>query len=348
MMKRKSIAILLTVALCMVLIAGCSGAASSAAPAQSAPAPSESAQAPQAPAFKPTKTIELLVPNSAGGGTDIFARTIEKIARENKFIDVPINVVNKPGGSTSVCFGYMLTKKGDDHTIACASTTFWTTPLSGTAPYNYTDFTPLGEMSVDNLVLAMDPNLGLKTIEDVIAYAKAHPGDLSFSGSSLISEGSMLTYALSEASGCEFKPVPFDSGGDAMTAVLGGHISGTWTNPVEAKAHFDSGALIPVAAATETRIADYPNLPTLKEKGYDVSIVQHRIIVGVPGMSQEAIDFYSDLLKKVYETPEFKEYLTSNSLTPSLVVGADFAKLSDKVGETYRPLIEKILADQAK
>jgi tripartite-type tricarboxylate transporter receptor subunit TctC len=116
----------------------------------------------------------------------------------------------------------------------------------------------------------------------------------------------------------------------------------TWTNPVEAKAHFETGALVPVVAATEKRIADYPDVPTLIEKGYDVTIVQHRIIVGAPGMSKEAIAFYSDLIKKIFDTPEFQEYLKSNSLTPSLVVGEDFAKLSDKVGETYTPLIKKI------
>lgn len=345
MMKRRSIAILLAAALCTALMAGCGGTSSE--PPASAADPAAPAQSSEAASFKPTKTIELLVPNAAGGGTDIFARTLEKILRENQLVDVPITVVNKPGGSGSVCFGYMLTKDGDDHTIACASTTFWTTPLSGNAPYDYTDFTPLAEMSVDNLVLAMDPKLGLDTIEKVLEYAKEHPGELTFSGSSLISEGSMLTFALAGASGCEFKAVPYDSGGDALTAVLGGHIAGTWTNPVEAKAHFESGALVPVAAATDERIVGYPDLPTLKEKGYDVTIVQHRIIVGAPGMSQEAIDFWSDTFAKVFETPEFKAYLEDNSLTPSLFVGEDFARLSDEVGETYRPLIEQILAEQA-
>jgi putative tricarboxylic transport membrane protein len=356
---KKAQLIFMAVLMGLSLLAGCTAAstpAASAAPApqvsSSAPAPASSSSGEKAPAspaasWKPSGTVELLVPNSPGGGTDIFARTLEKIIRENKLADVTINVVNKPGGSGAVSFGYMLTKRGAGNIISAASTAFWTTPLSGTTEYSYDVFTPLAIFAMDPLMLMVKSDSAINSVEDLVEYSKANPNKFTFAGSSVISEGGLLTFALKKATGCEYKYVPYEGSGEVLTAMLGGHVDGGWMNVSEAASMLASGDLKPIALATEERMSLYPDIPTFKEKGYNVTISQYRHLMGTPDMPPEAVAFWGDLFEKVYNTPEFAAYLTENALTGYFVGPQKYDAVCREIGEMYAPLVKEALASDA-
>ena len=338
---KKRLSVLLSIVICLGLVAGCGTASSaSAAPAQASGASEVAESAPAA--FTPGKTVEVIVPNSAGGGTDIFARKVIEII--NQYDMVPgttFEVINKGGASGTIGGAYVLSQKGNDDILIFCSTAFWTTPISGTATYSYTEFTPLVEMSTDVLVLAVGKNSGYSTIEEFIEAAKSGEGAVSIAGSSVTSEGGLLNVAFQDEIGCITKWVPYESGGDAVTAVMGGHVDATWTNYGEIQQQIETGDLVILAAATPERLEGLPDVPTMQELGYNVEIEQHRHIAGAPEMSEEAIAFYDDLFQRVYDTPEFTEYIENNMLTPGFVPHAQWAQEYLEVGEYYQGLFDK-------
>jgi putative tricarboxylic transport membrane protein len=300
----------------------------------------------EASEWKPSKTVEFMVPNSPGGGTDIFARTLEKVLRENHLVDVPITIINKPGGSGAVNFAYILSKRGDGHTLSAASTAFWTTPLSGTTNYKFSDFTPLANFAMDPLILMVKGDSPINSAQELVEYAKVNPGKFVFGGSSLITEGGLLTFALENAGQCRFKYVPYDGSGDALAALLGGHIQGGWMNVSEASALLKSGNLKSIAIALEKRLDAYPDLLTLKEQGYDVTLAQYRHVVGPPEMPAEAVEFWGEAFEKAYNTSEFKAYLEENGQIGLFTGPEKYAVTCIELGNVYAPLVEKALAEE--
>ncbi|MBI3915526.1 MAG: hypothetical protein HY322_00770 [Betaproteobacteria bacterium] len=112
------------------------------------------ADVPKVPAssWKPDKAVEFVVQAAAGGGSDIFGRTIAKIMSDEKIVTVPINVVNKPGGSGAVAYSYLSRTKDDPHVIATATGGYITTPVQGKSPVSYKDFTNLAVLCVEDYV----------------------------------------------------------------------------------------------------------------------------------------------------------------------------------------------------
>lgn len=338
MLKSKVFRATLVILLTFTLLIGCSSTSSGSSETEGSPESNTSNY--------PENPIEIVVPNNAGGGTDIFARTLEEIIRENKFVDVNMTILNKGGGSGAIGNSYVLTKSNTDNTLLTVSTAFWTTPLSGSVPYSYEDFTPIVDMAIDPLILMVNKDCEFNTLEEILEFTKKNPKKFIIGGTSITSEGSILTHAIKNESGAEFKYIPYDSSAEAVTGLLGGHIDGSFINPSEAGDHVKVGNFKTIAVATEERLEEFPDVPTIMESGLDVSIAQHRHVVGPPGMSEEAVSFWGDVFKKVYDTPEFKEYLNSNSLTGHFYGPEEYATYIKKIGNTYKPLIEEIMEEK--
>lgn len=353
---RRILSMLLVGTLCMGALIGC---AQTAAPAASEAAPAESAAAPEAaseaaseaapaeaeaPAFTPAKKVEVIVPNAAGGGTDIFARKVVEIINQYDFCNgTTFTVENKGGASGAIAGGYVLGQRGNDNLILFASTALWTTPLSGKADYKYTDFTPLVEMSQDVVVLAVGGGTPYNTIEEFIEDAKSEDDKISFCGSSITSEGGLLSIAFQKATGAKTKYVPYDSGGEAVIAVMGGHVTATWTNYGEIEQQIQSGDIRVLAVASGERLPELPDVPTMLELGYDVELVQERHIAAAPDMSEEAQHYWSDIFAQVYETPEFKQYLKDNALNPHFTPVDEWKEEYVHIGEIFKPLLDEAI-----
>ncbi len=129
----------------------CLAAAIAAAPLGTALAQQSGTSIPKLPSssWKPDKPVEFVVQASAGGGSDIFARTIARVLADEKIVTVPINVVNKAGGSGAIAYSYLNQKKGDPHVIATATGSYITTPIQGHSPVSYKNFTNLAQLAVE-------------------------------------------------------------------------------------------------------------------------------------------------------------------------------------------------------
>ena len=291
----------------------------------------------------PSRTVEVVVPFAPGGGTDNLMRTITGIIDQNKWSPVALNVVNRAGGSGAVGYTYLINKKGDPHVIAGAAPTIVSAKIEGRLPADHRDgMTVLMIVAIDELMLSVRTESPFKTIEEFVKAAKDRPGQLNVCGTGTNSEDHIFAYLFEKAASIKFKYVPFQSGGECVTALMGGHVDAGIMNPNEIVAQTEAKKARNLAVAAKKRMPDAKDVPTFAEKGYEFYWEQMRGVVGTAGMPPEAVKFWTDTLKKVVATKEWKEnYIKRNLLTPVEWTGEEGAAYLDSL----RPKYEKALSD---
>ncbi|HEX6212804.1 MAG TPA: tripartite tricarboxylate transporter substrate binding protein [Methylomirabilota bacterium] len=284
----------------------------------------------------PSRPIEVVVPFAPGGGTDNLMRTIVGIIDENKWSPVPINVNNRAGGSGAIGYTYLLNKKGDPHVIAGAAPTIVSAKVEGRLPGNHRDMTVLMIVAIDELMLSVRSESKYQTIEDFVKDAKARPGQLTIAGTGTNSEDHIFTYLFEQAAGIKVKYVPFNSGGECTTALMGGHVDAGVMNPNEIVAQVEAKKARNLAIAAKKRLEDAPDLPTFAEKKMEFYWEQMRGVVGTGGMPPEAVKWWVDTLKKVTDTKKWKEgYIRRNLLTSVQWTGEEANKYLDGLNSKY-------------
>jgi putative tricarboxylic transport membrane protein len=290
----------------------------------------------------PSRPIEVVVPFAPGGGTDNLMRTIVGIIDENKWSPVPINVNNRAGGSGAIGYTYLLNKKGDPHVIAGAAPTIVSAKVEGRLPGNHRDMTVLMIVAIDELMLTVRSESKYQTVEDFVKDAKARPGTLTVAGTGTNSEDHIFTYLFEQAAGIKVKYVPFNSGGECTTALMGGHVDAGVMNPNEIVAQVEAKKARNLAIAAKKRLEDAPDLPTFAEKKMEFYWEQMRGVVGTGGMPPEAVKWWVDTLKKVTDTKKWQEgYIRRNMLTSVQWTGEEANKYLDGLNGKY----EKALGD---
>jgi putative tricarboxylic transport membrane protein len=284
----------------------------------------------------PSKNIEVVVPYAPGGGTDNMVRTITGIMDENKWSPMPINVNNRPGGSGTVGYSYLITKKGDSHVIAGATPMIVSGKLQGRLSGNHRDaMTVLMIVAIDELMLSVRTDSPYKTLEDFVAAARAKPGQLTIGGTGVHNEDHIFAHLFEQAAKIKLKYVPFNSGGEATAALMGGHIDAGIMNPNEIVAQVEAGKAKNLAVAAHKRMTGAPDLPTFAEKGMPFYWEQMRGVVGPANMAPEAVAWWQDTLKKVVATKKWDEYIKTNLLTPTAMTGEEANKYLDGITGNY-------------
>ncbi|MFZ7104058.1 MAG: tripartite tricarboxylate transporter substrate binding protein [Peptococcaceae bacterium] len=329
---KKILALLLAVMLVASVAAGCTSGSEK----------EEAKQGGEKPAY-PERPIELVVPFSAGGGSDIFARSMVKIINDNKWVSQPLNVVNKPGGSGSIGYAYVAEKKADPYYSATVSSSFYTAPLLGNSPVSYKDFQPVAGLAMDTLALFVRTESDIQSVKDVVERSEANPKSLSMGGTSGTSDDAVMHRVLQDEAGIEIKYVPFESGGQAMTALLGGHVDLVWANPGEALNQVEAGKARAIVVASEERIPGFEDVPTLMEEGIDAKLAQFRGFILPKDAPPEAVEYWEDVLKKLHESEAWQEdYIKKNSITPRFLGQEEFAEAIVELSDMYAEIFEKI------
>ena len=294
----------------------------------------------------PTRPIEVVVPFAPGGGTDNLMRSIVAIIDENKWSPVPINVVNRAGGSGVVGYTYLLGKKGDPHVIAGGTPGVVSLKVEGRLPAGHRDgMTVLMIMAMDELMLSVRSESKFHTIDEFVKAAKERPGQLTVAGTGTNTEDHIFTYLLEQAAGIKLKYVPFQSGGECTTALMGGHVDAGVMNPNEIIAQVEAKKARNLAVAAKKRMPDAPDVPTFAEKGYEFYWEQMRGVVGTANMPPEAVKWWVDTLRKVAASKRWQEqYIKRNLLTPVDWTGEQANQYLDGLRGKY----EKALADLKK
>ncbi|MGH7322929.1 MAG: Bug family tripartite tricarboxylate transporter substrate binding protein [Candidatus Rokuibacteriota bacterium] len=305
-----------------------------------------------AAAWEPTKPVEFVVPAGTGGGADVMARLIAPLVEKHKLSPKPLVVVNKPGGAGAEGFTHVKAKKGDAHTIIITLSNLFTTPLHTGVPFNWKDLTPLGRLALDEFILWVNTDRpdkkDFKTAQEYIAAVKERSaGDsrVKMGGTGTAQEDQIITIQLEQALGLKFTYVPFKGGGEVCVNLVGNHLDSTVNNPAECAGHWKAGKVRPLAVFDGARLSWAPgwgDIPTAKEAlGVDIQYLMLRGIFGPPDMPKDAVDFYTGMLKKVYDTPEFQKYLSENALKASWLTGPEFVKWLEGAEALHKDLMAK-------
>ena len=275
-------------------------------------------------AWQPSKPVEFIIMAGQGGGADVYARYIAGMIEKHKLAPVPFVPVNKVGGAGAVAMDYVKGKQGDPHTIMITLSSFVMTPLMQKLPFGHKDFTPISLVALDNFFLWVHNDSPWKSVKDFVAAAQKE--SLTVGGTGSKQEDELIFTFFEQKAGLKpFKYVPFKGGGTVAASLVGNQVAATVNNPSEALPHHPSKVRI-LATFAEQRHKQFPDLPTMKELGYDVSYQMMRGIFGPPNMPAEAREYHAALMKRVFDLKEFQEFLDKNVLDPKYLAGDEFGR----------------------
>jgi tripartite-type tricarboxylate transporter receptor subunit TctC len=288
----------------------------------------------------PTKPITLEVGYGAGGSTDLPARALAEAA--GRILGQPVVVVNKPGGGSSVMLSELKTAKPDGYTLGVLSTGGILSAHMRKVPYHpINDFDCILQYSVYQYGLVVKADSPFKTLKDLISYAQANPGKIKYSTSGAGTPQHLVMVQLGEATKAKWIHIPFGGGNEAITALLGGHVDCS-AQTTEWKAQVDAGRLRLLAILMNQRMADYPNVPTLMELGYNIAAPSIIGLVAPKGLTKDRLKILHDAFYKAMQDPGFKKSLAQFDLPVVYRNSEDCAKLSKELYESSGKLIEKL------
>ena len=288
--------------------------------------------------WKPTKTLEVIVHTAPGGGNDLLARAVAQMLEKEKLLPVRMQVINKPGGNGAVAAAALSEKKGESNTLGFITSVWIANPLTTSeAKVTLQDLTPVANLLREPAMFAVRADSPYKTLKDFIEAARAKPGELKQSGGSVTSRDNIIRQTLQTSTGTKWAFVSFQGGGERLAALLGGHVDLMVIEPQEAGEQIRAGKLRVLAQLADKPLPSYPNVPTLKQAGYDVvATPQIRAVVAPPGIPKEALAYYEDLFLKLSQTASWKKYVEDYQLEDSYSTGTDLGKSIAQIEKDMR------------
>ena len=296
------------------------------------------ASAPAFAGWEPTKPVEIVVAAGAGGASDQMARMMQAAIQKNNLMKEPTVVSLKGGASGGEALIYMKSSEGDPNKLLIAYSLIYMLPLSAKIPFNWRELTPVSVIALDQFVL-WDSAEGPKSVKEFIEAAKAASPPFKMGGTGSKREDHVLTVFIEQKTGAKFSYLPYKSGGEAATQLVGGHIASNVNNPSEnleiwragqarALCVFDKERISYTAKVTDTQ--SWHDIPTCKEEGLDVQYLMLRAMF-LPGkVTAEQQAFYVDLFQKVSQTAEYKDYMEKQALKPIFITGKDMERFLEE------------------
>ena len=298
-------------------------------------------------AWEPTKPVEIVVAAGAGGASDQMARMMQAVIQKNNLMKQPMIVTLKGAASGAEALLYMKGSDGDANKVLIAYSLIYMLPLSAKIPFNWRELTPVSVIAMDQFVL-WDNAEGPKTVKDFIAAAKASSSPFKMGGTGSKREDHVLTVFMEKKTGAKFSYLPYKSGGEAATQLVGKHTESNVNNPsenlevwragqVRALCVFDKERIAYKTKVTETQ--SWNDIPTCKEEGLDMQYLMLRAMF-LPGkVKPEETAFYEDLFKKVTLTAEYKDYMEKQALKPVFITGKDMLKFLEEDDKVNKDLM---------
>ncbi len=299
-----------------------------------------------APAWEPTKPVEIVVAAGPGGASDQMARMMQAAIQKNNLMEQPMVVSLKGGASGAEGLIYMKSSEGDANKVLIAYSLIYMLPLSAKIPFNWHDLTPVAVVALDQFVLWTNAAQPYGNVEQFIAAAKVASAPFKMGGTGSKREDQVLTAFLEKKTGARFVYLPYKSGGEAATQLVGNHTQSNVNNPSENLEVWRAGQVRPLCVFDSERISyrakvtesqSWNDIPTCREAGLDIQYLMLRAIF-LPGkVTPEQREFYVTLFERVTQTPEYKDYMEKQALKPVFLSGKDmerFLENDDKLNST--------------
>jgi tripartite-type tricarboxylate transporter receptor subunit TctC len=287
--------------------------------------PPTGAQAQSAAAY-PAKAIRIVVPFPAGGTSDILSRAIgQKLTEEWK---QPVVVDNRPGASANIGAEIVVKSPPDGYTLLCASTIHTINPsLYSKLAYDpVKDFTAITLIATTSQVLAVHPSLPVRTVKELISYAKKRPGQINYSSAGNGSQPHLTAELFKTRTGIDIVHVPYKGAPPAMNDLLAGHVALSFATSPSAVPHVKSGKLRALAVSTARRVSALPDVPTIDESGvpgFEASGANG--LVGPAGMPAGIVEKLHAAVVKIVKEPAMSKFLSEQGADPYTTTPAEYA-----------------------
>lgn len=293
---------------------------------------------PASAAGYPEKNPRLVVPYAAGGGTDVMARTVTQFMEET--LDTKIVVVNMPGAGGQIGTAEVAAARPDGYTLLIASSSdYLLAPCLNSDPgFVFSDFTPVAIFNDTASSIIAKPGSQFKTFAELIGYAKANPGKVTFSTSG--DAHVLLAAMIEQVAGVTVSTVGYSGGGESLNAVMGGHVEAAIIDKMFIKQAEQADCKALGVAGAERFSTILPDVPTLKEQGFDITDNQHRLLLVPAATPKEVVDVLTDAVIKFGGSKEFDDKLTSLNEVKKIETGEALAKYIDSQAEMFKNIVE--------
>jgi putative tricarboxylic transport membrane protein len=274
----------------------------------------------------PSRSIEFVVHTAPGGGTDLFARVVTDILQKEKIVAQPLLVANRTGGGGAIAYTHIKSRRGDPYTVMTIATgTLLTNAARTELGLGLDIYTPLAFFALDPQAVMVAADSKFATFKDLIEAARKQPDTIVCAVTSPGGSGRLALYMIEKATGTKFRFVSFKGGGDAVLAVLGGHVQFTTENVSEAFASIEAKQMRVLAMTTERRLTQMPDIPTLTELGTPVQVGTGRGFSMPAGVPKEAAAFMEAALEKAHKSKAWQEFAHKNVFENRWMGSAQFA-----------------------
>lgn len=285
------------------------------------------------------QSVKILIPANPGGGWDQTGRTLGKVMAENKLV-AGVQYDNKGGaGGTIGLAQFVNASKGDPNALLIGGQAMVSAVELNSSAVKVQQATPLARLVAEYSVIVVPANSPYKTMADVIKDFKANPGSVSWGAGSAGSTEHLLIGQIAKAVGVEgtkINYIAFKGGGEAVPAIIGGHVKVGASGLGEFAEHIRSGKMRALAVSSPTKM---DNIPTLKEQGIDVVFGNWRGVWGAPGITPAQRDTLIKSVKATTETKEWKGMLEKMGWTPVVITGDEFGKFVDEESKSLGQLV---------
>ena len=291
----------------------------------------------------PTRPIELVSPTSAGSGTDIYARALADIVRREKLLPQLFVVQNRTGGGGLIAYNYFQTKRGDPYVMLAATGTVAIMAARADVNIGIENYTPLALFAMDPQAIMVGADTPYKTLRDLAEAARKQPDTIVCAITNPLGSGRIVIHELEKlAPGAKFKFVTFKGGGEAVLSVAGGHTHFTTENLSEGLALLEAKKLRTLAITSLKRMPQLPDLPTATEAGYKIDEGTLRGFVFPAGVPKETAAMMENVLKRAYETQQWKDHARKYYYEDRYLASADYLKFLYQRVEKYREFFKEI------
>jgi tripartite-type tricarboxylate transporter receptor subunit TctC len=297
----------------------------------------------------PTKPITLVVPFPPGGGADTVGRPLASVAHQH--LGQPMVVINKAGGGGAVGTQFVANAKPDGYTVLHSLNTLTEMPqvdelLGRTPAFKKEQFIPIGQVTVTPFAIIVNAESRWKTFQEFVAEARQKPDEFQYASAGVYSTTHLMWELILKATGTRVRHMPTTGGGPIMMAVLGKHVDiGHCVAPAVCAPQVEARKIRLLAVTSENRLPAYPDVPTLKELGYDVThSIWHTLMVPA-GTPPEVVAKLRQGLRGMVEDEAFKSLMAKLGERIQYMSGEDFEKFwaedYRKVGTLLRQIIKK-------
>jgi len=293
----------------------------------------------------PTRPINIVAPFPPGGQADLMARPTA--AAMEKLLKSPVVVVNKTGAAGAVGMAFVANSKPDGYTLLMALSSISVIPeadkLFDRKPaYTMDQLIPIALVSADPTILVCRAERPWKSVKELVEDAKKRPDGISYSSSGIYGTLHMAMEMLIHSAGIKLKHVPYGGAAPALTALLGGHVDCMAAGPAVVLPHIKAGKLRALAGWGEKRIAVLPELPTLKELGYDAEFYIWAGMFAPKGTPEPIMKKLRDTVRAAMQEPDFKAALDKMETPLAYLDAPEFQKFWDKDAKMLADAIKRV------